>query len=454
MKSSQVPEKIASNNNFLSELLVKKSNLRPTNTSLSNENHDTFECKTSISEFDNCEEWKYFRASLKSINIKCYISSERTVETRLRFEAVDLSNKENKLHLHVEDQIGRGKFASVFKVETCNLSSDKNVTALKVAQFIDRIKKEEEPINLKNYLEKLEKNEKEEEVVPPKAIIKQFAREIRALYALSNHSNIVQLDFILSKPFSIALEFVDGGNLATYLNDEFWQSKSSMLIRFCILRDIASGLDHMKKNGFVHRDLKPHNIVVSSLIHSYDNMDISKSPQILSGLVFAKLCDFGTCLKIDFKTEEDRVFDWLDKIEDEIVGTSGYTAPEVLSKADISYGYSSDLYSFGIICWETTSSDRNNPYKGKEPDNILMSIALGVLPIFQKNIPIFIEKLVFMLLSIDTSQRPLIENILLVFDQFLSSTENFMHIYDRIYFINEIQPMLRVLSVTVRPINH
>ena len=429
----------------MSELLVKKNNLRPTNISLSNESNDTFECKTSISEFDNCEEWQYFRASLKSINIKCYLSSERKVEAGLCFEAFELSNKENRIHLHVKDQIGRGKFASVFKVETVHFSSEKVFTALKVAQFIDRSKREEEePMNLKNYLEKLEKNEKEEEVVPPKAIIKQFAREIRALYALSSHANIVGLDFISSKPFSIALEFVDGGNLATYLNDEFWQSKSSMLIRICILRDIASGLDHMKRNGFVHRDLKPHNIVVSSLIHSYDTnpKDISKSPRISTGLVFAKLCDFGTCLKIEFKTEEDRVFDWLDKIEDEIVGTSGYTAPEVLSKANISYGYSSDLYSFGIICWETTSSDRNNPYKGKEPDKILMSIALGVLPVFQKNIPIFIEKLVFMLLSMDTSQRPLIENILLVFDQFLSSTENFMHIYDRIYFMNEIQLVL------------
>jgi hypothetical protein len=56
------------------------------------------------------------------------------------------------------------------------------VTALKVAQFIDRIKKEEEPINLKNYLEKLEKNEINEQEYIEKCNWIKHLKEMKRRY--------------------------------------------------------------------------------------------------------------------------------------------------------------------------------------------------------------------------------------------------------------------------------
>jgi calcium-dependent protein kinase len=72
----------------------------------------------------------------------------------------------------------------------------------------------------------------------------------------------------------------------------------------------------------INRDIKPENI----LINKNDN-----------GFATIKVCDFGTSLK--FKKGE---------IQDEIVGSIYYIAPEVLKN---SYNEKCDILSIGVILY-------------------------------------------------------------------------------------------------------
>ena len=84
---------------------------------------------------------------------------------------------------------------------------------------------------------------------------------------------------------------------------------------------ICEGLSEFHKKGFVHRDIKPDNIMISK----YD----SGNPQI-------KIIDFGGAKRIDMYAYSDKT----------VIGTLGYQAPESLSSNTTNQA---DIYSVGCI---------------------------------------------------------------------------------------------------------
>lgn len=106
--------------------------------------------------------------------------------------------------------------------------------------------------------------------------------------------------------------------LSQYVKQQGALDKKAAL-SICI--QICEGLEMFHKNGFVHRDLKPDNIMISSCTG-----DI---PQI-------KIIDFGGAKAVDIRSLSDTT----------VVGTLGYQAPETISSfAD----NRSDIYSIGCI---------------------------------------------------------------------------------------------------------
>lgn len=85
--------------------------------------------------------------------------------------------------------------------------------------------------------------------------VAEFLRELQTLHDLSGHPNIVELEGVLYKPLSLVLEIMDG-SLANFLDDKNWQLSCNMDVKFGILADIASGLSHMHKKLYIHRDIK------------------------------------------------------------------------------------------------------------------------------------------------------------------------------------------------------
>ena len=84
---------------------------------------------------------------------------------------------------------------------------------------------------------------------------------------------------------------------------------------------ICEGLEEFHKNGFVHRDLKPDNIMIWDCMGNIPNI---------------KIVDFGGAKAVNMRDIPDTT----------VVGTLGYQAPETISSNATSR---SDIYSIGSI---------------------------------------------------------------------------------------------------------
>ncbi len=98
-------------------------------------------------------------------------------------------------------------------------------------------------------------------------------------------------------------------------------------------------LDHMHDAGFLHRDLKPGNILVST------DVDIEAS---------AHLIDFG--IAIGFGETPEELF----------IGTPEYSAPELMAGSP--FDVRQDLYAIGLLVYEILTGHR--PWPGDDPTDL------------------------------------------------------------------------------------
>ncbi|CAG2170038.1 unnamed protein product, partial [Oppiella nova] len=101
------------------------------------------------------------------------------------------------------------------------------------------------------------------------------------------------------------------------------------LISCEIFKEILECVEYLHEKQFIHRDLKPDNILIA------DN--------ILNGR-FIKLCDFGLV------TKHDKIHDITMYKHTTDRGTIKYMAPEVA--AGVKYDHKSDIYSVALIAGE------------------------------------------------------------------------------------------------------
>jgi len=106
----------------------------------------------------------------------------------------------------------------------------------------------------------------------------------------------------------------------------------------------ADGLAHAHERGVVHRDIKPHNILLGS-----DNR--------------LHITDFG----LAYLTSEPHV-----TVSGEIMGTPAYLSPEQIRGEVGSIDHRTDVYSFGVTLYELLT--RRRPFDGETRDQLLHSI--------------------------------------------------------------------------------
>jgi beta-lactam-binding protein with PASTA domain/predicted Ser/Thr protein kinase len=167
--------------------------------------------------------------------------------------------------------------------------------------------------------------------------VERFRREAKNAAALS-HPNIVSIyDRGQSNgTYYIAMEYLEGKTLK-----ELIVARGPTPIRVAVdyTRQILGGLGFAHRHGIVHRDIKPHNVIVGP-----------------DGRV--KVTDFGIARSGTSQMTETG----------SIIGTAQYLSPEQARGAPVSP--SSDLYSVGIVLYEMLTGAV--PFTGDTPLEIAM----------------------------------------------------------------------------------
>jgi serine/threonine-protein kinase len=167
--------------------------------------------------------------------------------------------------------------------------------------------------------------------------IERFRREAKNAAAL-NHPNIVSIydRGEAEDTYYIAMEFLDGRTLK-----ELIVSRGAAPINVAIeyARQILSALRFAHRHGIVHRDIKPHNVLVDA-----------------EGRV--KVTDFGIARAGTSQMTETG----------SIVGTAQYLSPEQARGGEVDPR--SDLYSLGVVLYELLTG--KTPFDGDTPVEIAM----------------------------------------------------------------------------------
>ena len=197
----------------------------------------------------------------------------------------------------------------------------------------------------------------------------RFLREARIVARLS-HPHIVPVYDVGSSGdcHYISMEYLDAGNLADRI-----QKGLTLNEVICITRDVAAALDYAHRKGFIHRDIKPDNIMFRE-----------------DGA--AVLTDFG----IARPTSPDSNMTQVGKV----IGTPKYMSPEQ-TKGD-TLDNTCDLYALGIMLYEMLTS--NVPFDGGNAFEIGIKHLKEPVPRLPKDVAVF-QTLIDKLLVKNKEQR-------------------------------------------------
>jgi serine/threonine-protein kinase len=167
--------------------------------------------------------------------------------------------------------------------------------------------------------------------------IERFRREAKNAAAL-NHPNIVSIydRGEAEDTYYIAMEYLDGRTLKELV---VGRGPAPVNVAVEYVRQILSGLRFAHRHGIVHRDIKPHNVLVDR-----------------EGRV--KVTDFGIARAGTSQMTE----------AGSIVGTAQYLSPEQARGTEVDQR--SDLYSLGVVLYELLTGQ--TPFDGDTPVEIAM----------------------------------------------------------------------------------
>ena len=192
--------------------------------------------------------------------------------------------------------------------------------------------------------------------------------------AMFSHPNIVSVYDVSSSPAAdyIVMELIDGITLKHYMEKKGTLNWKETL-HFAI--QIAKALEHAHSRGIVHRDIKPHNVMV-----------------LKNGSV--KVTDFGIA----------QVMAKSNTLTKEALGSVHYISPEQAKGGRVDNR--SDLYSLGVVMYEMITG--RVPYDGESPVSIAIQHISGgaVKPsLLNPNIPTGLEQIIRKSMALSPAKR-------------------------------------------------
>lgn len=177
-----------------------------------------------------------------------------------------------------------------------------------------------------------------QQYVHDEEFIRRFRREAQAAASLS-HPNVVSIYDVGQEEdvHYIVMEYIEG----TTLNDLI-KEKAPLQVEDAVhyASQIADALDHAHHNEIIHRDIKPHNILIGK-----------------NGRV--KVTDFGIARAATSSTITQT---------GSVVGSVHYFSPEHAKGTNT--GEKSDLYSLGIVMYQMLTA--RLPFLGESPISVAL----------------------------------------------------------------------------------
>lgn len=195
--------------------------------------------------------------------------------------------------------------------------------------------------------------------------------------------------------FYIIMEYCESGDLHQFIRTKRNYIDEKLVYSFAM--QIGEALKELQSHNMIHRDLKPHNILLKG---SYPDLRL-------------KIADFGLsrCLGDNC-------------LANTLCGSPNYMAPEVILRQE--YDSSADMWSIGVILYELVTGSVPFPNAGTTDDlkDELKSIGNGFITLpMDKGVSTNLRQLIEQLLCTDKNSR-------LNLDQYLKH-EFFMYQYKK-----------------------
>lgn len=207
--------------------------------------------------------------------------------------------------------------------------------------------------------------------------VERFRREARSAARLNHHRIVKVYDSGQDgNIYFIIMEYLEGESLSEVLRRE---GALTILTSMRIAEDVAEALAEAHRQGVVHRDIKPGNIIFVPT----------------SGL---KVADFGIARAISGSVSDLTQ-------AGTVMGTATYFSPEQAKGESVDWR--TDLYSLGVVMYEMLSG--KPPFHGDSPISVAYQhVQTEPAPLYDATrgaVPVVLSDVVAKLLSKDPAQR-------------------------------------------------
>ncbi len=263
----------------------------------------------------------------------------------------------------IREHIATGGMASVFKTWDHRIE---RIVAMKVLRSLD-----------KNDLRAVER----------------FRREARAAAKLTHPNAVTIYDFVEEMgQYFLVMEYIHGPTLKQLIAQRRQLQAYEVLE---IAAQVCAVLQVAHARGFIHRDIKPQNIMLSRSAGSIGAGILGGGRDIGGGGILVKLTDFGIVRVVEDAGLTNSGI---------VLGTADYLSPEQARGETLTA--SSDLYSLGVVMFEMLTG--RPPFVGPTAVSIAMQHASTNPPPlrqFNANVPPAAEEIVMRALEKELEDR-------------------------------------------------